>query len=254
MTRSESSSSDRSRLDSSPSSHPRAGNEPSTSAADEGPPRSCSQRVSVPPDRSPPWTCHHVWSPKQPARLPGLGLWSMHGSGMRWRPTWPASPTTSWRRRLCCSFCRTPSWRCARGAGCWSSAGGSACPPSAPTTHGGPSGSTPCCARTPPNRAPMPARRRPGPFASDEGMETLPADAGFREVRTATATVSPRFADAEHWYRWSMSVGQRQFWEGLPGDDRDRVRLELFAAVEGCRDRQGRIGFDQQVRYTLGLR
>jgi ubiquinone/menaquinone biosynthesis C-methylase UbiE len=95
---------------------------------------------------------------------------------------------------------------------------------------------------------------RQGPFSSDEGMEMLLTEAGFRAVRTARATVAARFDDSEHWYRWSMSVGQRQFWEAVAEDDREKVRTELFAAVEGCRDDQGRIGFDQQIRYTLGVR
>lgn len=91
-----------------------------------------------------------------------------------------------------------------------------------------------------------------GPFASDEGMEHLVREAGFTEVRTVTGAVSPRFEDADHWHRWSMSVGQRQFWEAIPEDQLPAVKAEVFAAVERCRDDDGRIGFDQKVRYTLG--
>ena len=93
-----------------------------------------------------------------------------------------------------------------------------------------------------------------GPFASDEGMEALLMEAGFRELRTAMSIVSPRFADAEHWYRWSMSVGQRQFWEAIPEDERADAKTELFTAVGKCRDDAGRIGFDQEIRYTLAVR
>jgi ubiquinone/menaquinone biosynthesis C-methylase UbiE len=90
-----------------------------------------------------------------------------------------------------------------------------------------------------------------GPFASDTGMEELVRTAGFGEVRTVTRTVSPRFENADHWYRWSMSVGQRQFWEAIPVDNRADVKAGVFAAVDRCRDDRGRIGFDQLVRYTL---
>lgn len=90
-----------------------------------------------------------------------------------------------------------------------------------------------------------------GPFGSDAGMEALLAGAGYQGVRTATSVVSPRFDDAEHWYRWSMSVGQRQFWMAIPPDELDAVKAEVLAGVEQCRDQDGRIGFDQQVRYTL---
>ena len=90
-----------------------------------------------------------------------------------------------------------------------------------------------------------------GPFASDDGMEQLLAQAGFTDVRTAITTVSPRFESPEHWYRWSMSVGQRQLWAMLPDAKLAEVRDRLMVVVDGCRDEQGRIGFDQDVRYTL---
>lgn len=93
-----------------------------------------------------------------------------------------------------------------------------------------------------------------GPFASDDAMEALLRSAGFRDVRTVAATVSPRFDDPEHWYRWSMSVGQRQFWTSIPPGELDSVKSAVFAAVADCRDHSGRIGFDQQVRYTLAER
>lgn len=93
-----------------------------------------------------------------------------------------------------------------------------------------------------------------GPFASDAGMEELLADAGFRRVRTVTSTVSPRFDDVAHWQRWSMSVGQRQFWDAVPAERRPEVEATLFAAVERCRTPDGRLGFDQVIRYTLGVR
>src|SRR5262249_29876541 len=93
-----------------------------------------------------------------------------------------------------------------------------------------------------------------GPFSSDAGVEGLLTEAGFRDVRTVTTTASPRFDDAAHWHRWSMSVGQRQFWQSIPEDRLDAVKADLYAAVERCRDDDGRIGFDQQIRYTLGTK
>jgi ubiquinone/menaquinone biosynthesis C-methylase UbiE len=93
-----------------------------------------------------------------------------------------------------------------------------------------------------------------GAFSSDAGMERLLADAGFGEVRTVTTTVSPRFVDVDQWFRWSMSVGQRRFWESVPEHQLSDMKAAVFAAVERCRDEAGRIGFDQQVRYTLGVR
>lgn len=96
--------------------------------------------------------------------------------------------------------------------------------------------------------------RAGGPFASDEGMEHLLAEAGFRQIRTVTTSIAPRFHDAQHWQRWSMSVGQRQFWDELPAERRAEVEETLSAAVEKCRVADGRLGFDQQIRYTIAIR
>jgi ubiquinone/menaquinone biosynthesis C-methylase UbiE len=95
---------------------------------------------------------------------------------------------------------------------------------------------------------------RQGPFVSDDGMEQLLRDAGYRDVRTVTKTVSPRFDDPEHWYRWSLSTGRREYWAAMSDDARERVLADVFTAVDTCRDEHGRIGFDQQVRYTLARR
>jgi ubiquinone/menaquinone biosynthesis C-methylase UbiE len=105
--------------------------------------------------------------------------------------------------------------------------------------------------------APIPAMApaaREGPFASDAGMERLLTEARYRDIRTVTATASPRFADPEHWYRWSLTTGRRGYWAAIPDNQRERVKADLFAVVDACRDEDGRIGFDQQVRYTLAHR
>lgn len=95
---------------------------------------------------------------------------------------------------------------------------------------------------------------RQGPFESDEGMEHLLTESGYRHVRTLSSVVTPRFRDCEHWYDWSMSVGQRRFWQSVPPERLEEVKTAAFAAVGECRDEHGRIGFDQRVRFTLGIR
>ena len=95
---------------------------------------------------------------------------------------------------------------------------------------------------------------RAGPFASDAGVEQLLTAAGLRDVRTVTATVSARFDDEEHWHRWTWSVGHRAMWEAIPEEQRPAALAEAYAVLDGCRDAEGRIGFDQVVRCTLGRR
>ena len=93
-----------------------------------------------------------------------------------------------------------------------------------------------------------------GPFASDEGVEQLLRDAGYTDVRTVRSQFRVRFADKDQWYEWSRSVGLRAIWESMPGDQREDVRNRAYDALEQTRDEDGRMGFDQDVRYTLGRR
>ena len=93
-----------------------------------------------------------------------------------------------------------------------------------------------------------------GPFESDAGVERLLSDAGFVDLRTSSMVIKVRFDDEEHWRRFSMSTGQRAFWELVPADKRDEVRAEAFRRLQACRDDEGRMGFDQTVRFTYGRR
>jgi SAM-dependent methyltransferase len=95
---------------------------------------------------------------------------------------------------------------------------------------------------------------RAGPFSSDEGVAALLAGAGFTDVRTLHFTVPVRFADEDQWHAWSWSVGHRAFWEAVPEAARDGVREEAYARLRQCREEEGHLGFDQDVRITLARR
>jgi ubiquinone/menaquinone biosynthesis C-methylase UbiE len=91
-----------------------------------------------------------------------------------------------------------------------------------------------------------------GPFTTDETVEELFRDAGFTDVRTAHAQFQVRFTDKDQWYDWSRSVGLRAIWESIPDDQREGIREQAYEALEVTRDADGRMGFDQDVRYTVG--
>lgn len=95
-----------------------------------------------------------------------------------------------------------------------------------------------------------------GPFASEAGVEQLLVDAGLRGVRTAGELLAVRFDDVAHWHRWTMSTGQRLFWQMVPEEHRAAVHAAAAAALDETRQHttDGRIGFDQRVRYTVGHR
>ncbi len=93
-----------------------------------------------------------------------------------------------------------------------------------------------------------------GPFGSDAGVEQLFGDAGFVDVRTMTRRVEVRFDDTDHWYAFSMSVGQRAFWMFVPEDRRADVLAEASRRIQAACDADGSVTFWQDVRYTLGRR
>ena len=100
----------------------------------------------------------------------------------------------------------------------------------------------------------MPDPRTQGaasPFASDAGVEGLFTAAGFGDVTTDHDTVPVRFENEDHWHEWTWSVGQRRMWEAVPESERAAVKATAYERLAGCRDHEGRIGFDQVVRYTL---
>lgn len=93
-----------------------------------------------------------------------------------------------------------------------------------------------------------------GPFASDQGVERLFLDAGFTEVRTESTTIMVRFADAQHWYDFTWSVGQRVMWLAIPEALRPDVRKDAETRLARYAEADGSITFTQGVRKTFGLR
>ncbi len=94
-----------------------------------------------------------------------------------------------------------------------------------------------------------------GPFATDEAMAALLADAGLGDLTTSTVAVPAVFDDAAHWLTWSRSHGQRVMWESVPEPDREGVRAAATEVLAGApRTDDGRIELVQQVRLTTGAR
>ena len=93
-----------------------------------------------------------------------------------------------------------------------------------------------------------------GPFASDAGVEALVREAGFDEATTSRRRVTVHFDDAEHWYRFTMSVGQRAFWGFVPEDRRPAVKAEAFARLAEATAPDGSVSLWQDARYTVARR
>ena len=98
------------------------------------------------------------------------------------------------------------------------------------------------------------ASGRRGPFGSDEGMAALVADAGLDDVRTVTVDLPVHFADADHWYAFSLSTGQRAMWQLVPEPERPHLRRRAEELLAGAAAPSGGHVVRQRVRYTVGTR
>lgn len=92
------------------------------------------------------------------------------------------------------------------------------------------------------------------PFESTDGMTDLFARAGLVGVRSVRSTVPVRFVDEDQWLRWSWSGAWRGMWEAVPENARGDLTRDLFALLQDFRGADGRIGFDQEVLVTVGVR
>lgn len=93
-----------------------------------------------------------------------------------------------------------------------------------------------------------------GPFASDQGVETLFTQAGFTNISTHSASINVRFADVQQWYDFTWSVGQRMMWLAIPEGLRSEVRRNAETILGKFADTDGSIVFKQDIRNTLGIR
>jgi len=100
----------------------------------------------------------------------------------------------------------------------------------------------------------LPATRFGSPFATDAGVEGLLTAAGFAQVHTRAFDFEVGFADADQWYEWSRSHGQRAVWDRIPAADQERVRAATEQRLAEYCDAEGRIRFPQRIRCTLGRR
>jgi ubiquinone/menaquinone biosynthesis C-methylase UbiE len=95
---------------------------------------------------------------------------------------------------------------------------------------------------------------RQDPFASADGVTRLLSGCGAVDVRTLTEPTELSFTSAEQWREFSMTTGQRQAWQRVPAEQRERLFHRARFLLESARTPDGRIVLTQQVRYTLGRR
>ena len=90
-----------------------------------------------------------------------------------------------------------------------------------------------------------------GPFESNAGVEGLFTAAGWSEARSVETSVPVRFEGPDHWYRFTMSTGQRGFWGLTPEDKRAGIREAATRIIQDAAAPDGSVTFTQGIRYTL---
>ncbi len=90
-----------------------------------------------------------------------------------------------------------------------------------------------------------------GPFESDAGVEAMFTSAGWRDARSVELALPVRFDGPDHWYRFTMSTGQRGFWGLVPEDKRPGIRAAATRIIQEAAAPDGSVTFTQRVRYTL---
>ncbi|WFR71174.1 methyltransferase domain-containing protein [Prescottella defluvii] len=93
-----------------------------------------------------------------------------------------------------------------------------------------------------------------GPFGSDAAVERSTRSAGLVDARSTNFDLDLHFDDADQWYAWTRSHGQRLLWDAIPDDELERVRDAAFERLDGWRDDEGRITSRHRIRLTLAQR
>lgn len=93
-----------------------------------------------------------------------------------------------------------------------------------------------------------------GPFGTDAAVERLMRAAGLVDPRTVSFDLDLHFDDADQWYLWTRSHGQRMLWDAIPERELGQVRDAALGRVDGWRDAEGRITSRQRIRLTLARR
>lgn len=91
-------------------------------------------------------------------------------------------------------------------------------------------------------------------FRTDAGVEDMLREAGLAEVVSTRAPLPVVFADADQWFRFSTSTGQRMAWERMPEEQRPEARARCEELLEQARRPDGSYEVAQEVRVTTGRR
>jgi len=91
-----------------------------------------------------------------------------------------------------------------------------------------------------------------GPFASDESVGALFAEAGFGGIESAHLSLDIIFNDPAHWRQWTMSHGQRMMWDSVPAELHDELFARAQDRLADCVGPDGLIHLAQNIRVTTG--
>lgn len=76
-------------------------------------------------------------------------------------------------------------------------------------------------------------------FSDEAKLEAELSAAGFGSIEVAEHVIEFVFPDEEAWWDWNLSHGSRVFIDALPPDARERLRAQMFEAMQQVRDERG---------------
>lgn len=96
-----------------------------------------------------------------------------------------------------------------------------------------------------------PSSRGETHFDSDDGVESLFAQAGYAGASSTTITQVVPIADGDQWKAWTMGTVLRRVWIDTDPDRHPEIIRRSEEILARSRDDQGRMTIDVPIRYTV---
>jgi ubiquinone/menaquinone biosynthesis C-methylase UbiE len=88
----------------------------------------------------------------------------------------------------------------------------------------------------------------------DTAVERFIEIAGFQDIRTVKFDLPATFESPDHWRRWSMSVGQRAWWEKIPPNEHEALIERATPVLESVHGPGKPFTLTQTIRLTVAYR
>ena len=88
----------------------------------------------------------------------------------------------------------------------------------------------------------------------DTAVERFIEIAGFQDIKTVKFDLPATFESPDQWRRWSMSVGQRAWWEQIPAGEHEALIERAKPVLESVHGPGKPFTLTQTIRLTVAYR